>query len=1368
MTVREYIELIAFAKNFYSATRYSTPYSCTRGERWPMCHAFANPFTKTLMRATDGRTPYWDFIVNAFAFLNVYTCLQELASDAGAEDAEKVIGIEERLATFLSLKAVDVLFCPDDFGKEDKFDISVVYRGTASSELKTLNLASAQEVDFSSGNFVQDFSTEKLRPDDDLDYACVQLFRSQARVSVNLTTSKVPSLRLLASSLKSSQDILENVEEPWRHLSIACALELRETLFSNVNKNTSKRTKRSLETLLQVYKLLTIRKVVLGVHNNGFVKKVLEMRQVLIQLTEDTLDNHPTDVDSVYEKARTILRASFHLTEPDVGKTFCGIWLNVPERRFICAYCPYMECDGFCASDYYKSVGLKVFPRFEKAKHPTSSNANDCDGDDDTGSFLKLGDVRSLQDGTGDIGNTYALSPDSGAVTFEISREDFELGKEYLENLQNESWRCLESGTLNMRLACINGNEEEEVLVDINEEYEKISLAFSGSGIGHFVNDVLPEFAAVTSSSPAEEPMENSEGDMELMPRVKLEVMDPEDDQEVPGSYHFMTAPEFLPVDENGQPEGGHFDHGGGRDYSDDGGDPDYHDDGDGGGGGSDEDREYSPRPGRPSVSRPAKREKNNAVPSASDRACEICGSIIKSVAYYYIHVKNCLLKKLPKNFKAQYQTKDGKVRCIGCKKTFTSLGCIYAKHVVNCGKAKFFGGFACDKCGKSFPTLMGKKVHMAKCKARGGRRHPAMVAPARYYEQQGPPPRGYENAYSVPRVEGGAVMKKRTTGLSAGLGYKIPMSKVTEYHTVMCKVGNYTCPICAVRFRLNQPYGRHVQNQDCLKTVKDKKAPENFHKLGMMFVTIVPGKAGSDSIIARNRVPSLRLLCRGVMKKRSMIKSRDLPPMTVKEAIEMHRSLKISDNQFTREERWKYFMDRHIFRVTGNVLKFFNQAISILKVIDHLEGRINYTRSALKDRVRMEKWAKKLTVFLKIPFHDYMSTRSNGLSMARAIEYPGADDRVKVLCLTCPEVNCIGCIQRKIPIKPEVRPISKVKRGLYAEAASRATYGGQDSSVAVTKYRERPSNWVEDASASLNYRPSKLEVRNGTKVQLDYYNRLKVWKSKSELKRERMQVGNALKLGRPANMAEVYKFKRVNRGRGRPRAADDPGVDIAAVRGDQGRPEMAQQRPRGRQPSERELREASQGQLKYYNALNIWLRRDQLRNEREKLTRAMGRQQPVSVNELIVKHLRARGKTKGLKKKWNSAITFACVECPATFPDARLLREHRKSGCPRRHKSNDAVVSMAASTAGRGIANAPQRTEVAGPKTVVASSSSRVADSNNAENDDDDGAVEQVDSGAMPWMLPAVEDVNPLGEVDFEDADVDAQNDNGDCILPD
>ena len=64
------------------------------------------------------------------------------------------------------------------------------------------------------------------------------------------------------------------MQDPWKHLTVAGALELRETLFSNFNKNTSKRTKRSSESLQQVYKLLRLRQIVLGVHNNGFIKKV--------------------------------------------------------------------------------------------------------------------------------------------------------------------------------------------------------------------------------------------------------------------------------------------------------------------------------------------------------------------------------------------------------------------------------------------------------------------------------------------------------------------------------------------------------------------------------------------------------------------------------------------------------------------------------------------------------------------------------------------------------------------------------------------------------------------------------------------------------------------------------------------------------------------------------------------------------------------------------------------------------------------------------------------------------------------------------------------------------------------------------------
>ena len=73
---------------------------------------------------------------------------------------------------------------------------------------------------------------------------------------------------------------------------------------------------------------------------------------------------------------------------------------------------------------------------------------------------------------------------------------------------------------------------------------------------------------------------------------------------------------------------------------------------------------------------------------------------------------------------------------------------------------------------------------------------------------------------------------------------------------------------------------------------------------------------------------------------------------------------------------------------------------------------------------------------------------------------------------------------------------------------------------------------------------------------------------------------------------------------------------------------------------------------------------------------------------------------------------------------------------------------------------NAPQRTaffaETESEKPGSQIPGSQIPGSDEVEEDSGSAA-------AMPWMLPAVEDVNPLGEVDFEDAGGD-----GDCILPD
>jgi hypothetical protein len=36
------------------------------------------------------------------------------------------------------------------------------------------------------------------------------------------------------------------------------------------------------------------------------------------------------------------------------------------------------------------------------------------------------------------------------------------------------------------------------------------------------------------------------------------------------------------------------------------------------------------------------------------------------------------------------------------------------------------------------------------------------------------------------------------------------------ESHRVICKAGNYVCPLCGLGFKLNQTYGNHVKAKEC------------------------------------------------------------------------------------------------------------------------------------------------------------------------------------------------------------------------------------------------------------------------------------------------------------------------------------------------------------------------------------------------------------------------------------------------------------------------------------------------------------------------------------------------------------------------
>lgn len=305
--------------------------------------------------------------------------------------------------------------------------------------------------------------------------------------------------------------------------------------------------------------------------------------------------------------------------------------------------------------------------------------------------------------------------------------------------------------------------------------------------------------------------------------------------------------------------------------------------------------------------------------------------------------------------------------------------------------------------------------------------------------------------------------------------------------HSVVCKIGRFSCPICGTIYRLNQPYGKHVANRDCTKTKHDKRTPTR-DEFTLLYVMIHPGREGTDSTIGYGRVPSLRLLCRGIQMDKPCIPPSRLPPLTNKECLEINFSLKRSDKAFEREERWKYLTQRYIFHHIGNCVMFLNLGNNVLKVVDLLEKKIKAAKTK-SNHPLVQQWNQKLTTYLGMPFHDNLSTAKVG--KFKAYEYPSLDgSSVQVLCLNCPKTDCYGC----------------------AEMGSNR--GGSISKRTATQ------------QAANKKKKKKLVLKRGNKHQRDYYAAVGVWKTKAKLKEARQSVGQALGYKRVATYAEVINYE--------------------------------------------------------------------------------------------------------------------------------------------------------------------------------------------------------------------------------------------------
>ena len=172
-------------------------------------------------------------------------------------------------------------------------------------------------------------------------------------------------------------------------------------------------------------------------------------------------------------------------------------------------------------------------------------------------------------------------------------------------------------------------------------------------------------------------------------------------------------------------------------------------------------------------------------------------------------------------------------------------------------------------------------------------------------------------------------------------------------------------------------------------------------------------------------QIPSLRMICRGIQARRTLIHPKDLPPLTIKEALEVYYSLKRSDKSLQMEQRWRYLADRFVFQNFGSPSAFLQACSAMLKTVNHFEEKV---KSAKRNPALMRRWNDKLNVLLAAPFHDTLSLSAVAASKFRGYEFPLRDrDEVGVVCMNCPNAGCGGCATSRVLVKTEVK--TEVKR---------------------------------------------------------------------------------------------------------------------------------------------------------------------------------------------------------------------------------------------------------------------------------------------------------------------------------------------------
>lgn len=270
------------------------------------------------------------------------------------------------------------------------------------------------------------------------------------------------------------------------------------------------------------------------------------------------------------------------------------------------------------------------------------------------------------------------------------------------------------------------------------------------------------------------------------------------------------------------------------------------------------------------------------------------------------------------------------------------------------------------------------------------------------------------------------------------------------EPYKILCKAGEYNCPLCNTNFKLNQTYGRHMVEKKCKKQDKKSTPPKlipnksmpwimeevdiddgtgkpkeesdlevlqaNVTKVPLHHIKVQNCTIKDDSYVDISSVPCLKLIARNKLSTGGILRV----PISVKEGLEYYHSIVWKDNNENTYFEELCFKTK--ITSCNTVSSYEDLCKEPLKVALYLEKKISISREKFgAGHNRTKNWVQKYQHFLKLPLHDIFLSLQN--HTYKVIEHY-TNGEVKGMCLNCSQPICAGCALVRTPAaNPDNKP---------------------------------------------------------------------------------------------------------------------------------------------------------------------------------------------------------------------------------------------------------------------------------------------------------------------------------------------------------